>query len=126
MPPSPVITAADAPTFALPGIHFTGLAAPSRGARESLVWTVSIAPGTPGAPHQLTREEILVALEGRARVTIAGVDYELEAGGAVIVPAHTDFSLENPYDNPFCAVAVLPAGAEAVMDGSTFVPPWAI
>lgn len=125
MPPLPVISAAEAPTFDLPGIQFTGLAAPSRGSAESCVWIVRIAPGTPGAPHQLTREEIIVAIEGRAKATVAGVEYELEAGGAVIVPARTDFSLENPYASPFRAVAVLPVGATATMGGDTFVPPWA-
>jgi hypothetical protein len=45
-------------------------------------------------------------------------------GGAVIVPADTDFALANPYEAPFRAVAVLPVGGAAVMDGDTFVPPW--
>src|SRR5262245_46723274 len=117
---TPLITAANAPTFSLPGIEFTGLAAPSRGASESAVWIVRIVPGTPGAPHQVTREEVLVALEGRARATIDGTDYELEAGGALIVPARTDFSLANPYAEPFRAVAVLPVGGQGVVNGDTF------
>jgi mannose-6-phosphate isomerase-like protein (cupin superfamily) len=125
MSTTPLINAADAPVFTLPGIEFTGLAAPSRGSAESCVWFVSIAPETLGLPHQLTREEIIVAVEGRARATVAGVGYELEAGGAVIVPARTDFALENPYASVFRAVAVLPVGASAMMDGDTFVPPWA-
>ena len=102
MPSAPVITATDAPTFALTGIEFTGLAAPS-----------------------LTREEVIVAIDGRARANVAGIEYELEAGGAVIVPADTDFALANPYAVPFRAVAVLPVGGAAVMNGETFVPPWA-
>lgn len=121
----PLITAADAPSFTLPGIEFTGLAAPSRGAVESAVWIVHVLPGTPGVPHQLTREEVLVALAGRARATVGDVDYELEAGSALIVPAGTDFALANPFDAPFRAVAVLPVGGAAIMDGEAFVPPWA-
>ena len=120
-----LIAAAAAPTFTLPGIEFTGLAAPSRGASESAVWIVTIRPGTPGAPHRLTREEVIVAVEGRARASVCGVDYELEAGGAVIVPPGTEFALANPYDEPFRAVAVLPVGGEAMMGGETFIPPWA-
>ena len=125
MPNLPVISAADAPTFELPGIQFTGLAAPSRGSTESSVWILDIEPGTPGTPHQLTREEVIVAIEGAARVTVGGVEYELAAGGAVIVPARTDFSLENPYEVRFRAVAVLPVGASAMMGSDAFVPPWA-
>lgn len=125
MPSTPLIAPGAAPTFALPGIEFTGLAAPSRGATDSVVWIVEIRPGTPGAPHRLTREEVIVCIDGKARATVAGTDYELEAGGAVIVPADTDFALANPYESPFRAVAVLPVGGAAVMDGDTFVPPWA-
>lgn len=122
---TPLIAAAAAPTFTLPGIEFTGLAAPSRGATESAVWIIRIAPGTPGTAHQLTREEVLVVLEGRARATINGTDYELGAGDGFIVPPHTDFALANPFAESFRAVAVLPVGGAGVVGGDTFVPPWA-
>jgi len=35
----------------------------------------------PGAPHRLTREEVIVAVEGRARATVGGVDYESRLAG---------------------------------------------
>lgn len=123
--PAPLITAADARTFALPGIEFTGFAAPSRGARESAVWIVRIAPGTPGTPHQLTREEVLVVLDGRARARLDHTDYELEPGSAFIVPPRTNFALSNPYADEFRAVAVLPVGGAGVVGEETFIPPWA-
>jgi len=122
---TPLIPAAAAPTFMLPGIEFTGLAAPSRGATESAVWIVRIAPGTAGTPHQLTREEVLVVLEGRARATVNGTDYDLATGDGFIVPPRTDFTLANPYTESFRAVAVLPVGGAGVVNGDTFVPPWA-
>jgi len=125
-PFTPLITAADAPSFVLPGIHFTGLAAPSRGASESAVWIVTLRPGTDGTPHRLTREEVFVALEGRARATLAGEDFELESGCAFIVPRETEFSLANPYEQPFRAVVVLPVGGEGRVGDETFTPPWAL
>lgn len=125
MPTNPLIAATNAPTFDLPGIQFRGLAAPSRGAVESAVWVVSIAPGTPGTPHQLTREEVIVAIDGRARASIGGIQYEFAAGDALVVPPATDFSLENPYETVFRAVAVLPVGGGALVGDATFIPPWA-
>ena len=122
---TPLIPAANAPTFTLPGIEFTGLAAPSRGATESAVWIVRIEAGTAGVPHQLTREEVFVVLEGRARATVNGADYDLAAGDGFIVPPFTNFALANPYAESFRAVAVLPVGGGGVVDGDTFVPPWA-
>ena len=121
----PIISAADAVRFTLPGIEFTGLAAPSRGASESSVWFVRIAPGTAGTPHRLTREEVIVAIEGKARATLGEQSHDLEAGGAIVVPAGADFSLENPYDVPFRAIAVLPVGGQAIVGPETFTPPWA-
>ncbi len=121
-----LINAADAPTFALPGVTFTGLASPSRGSTENAVWRLSMAPGTAPRPHQLTREEIFVALAGRAEVTLAGQQHTLAAGGALVIPAGADFALSNPHDEPFEAVAVLPVGGQAMLPGEApFVPPWA-
>jgi len=122
----PLITAAAAPVFELPGVRFTGLAAPSRGARETAVCLVSIAPGTVPTAHRLTREETFVAIEGAARATLAGVDYELAAGSALVVPPDTEFALANPHDAPFRAVVALPVGGQAVIgEAAPFTPPWA-
>jgi mannose-6-phosphate isomerase-like protein (cupin superfamily) len=113
-------------TFNIPGVTFTGLAAPSRGARESAVWRVRMLPGTPPNPHRLTREEVIVAVSGSARVSIAGVESDLPEGCAVIVPPDTEFALFNPGDAPFEAIAVLPVGGKAVLaDAVPFTPPWA-
>jgi mannose-6-phosphate isomerase-like protein (cupin superfamily) len=122
----PIISADSAPTFAIPGVVFTGLAAPSRGARENAVWRVVMQPGTPANVHRLSREEIIVAVSGAARVSIDGVEAELTAGGAVVVPPYTDFALFNPGSEPFEAVAILPVGGMATVPGAApFTPPWA-
>jgi mannose-6-phosphate isomerase-like protein (cupin superfamily) len=122
----PVITASDAPNFDIPGVRFTGLAAPSRGARETSVWRLSMAPATEPRTHRLTREEVLVVLNGTGRFTIGMEEFDVGAGGAVIVPANTDFSLSNPHDKPLEAVAVLPVGGLArIGDAPPFTPPWA-
>ena len=76
----PVIHAADARTFSVPGSTFTSLAAPSRGAAETAVWILTIAPGSIGTPHRLTREEVFVATAGRATATIGGHTHEIAAG----------------------------------------------
>ena len=122
----PLIAAADAPVFDLPGIRFTGLAAPSRGASENAVWTVEVAPGTDATPHQMTREETFVAVEGAARAFVGGREHRLSAGSALVVPPHTDFALDNPFDAPFRAVVVVPVGGQAMIgDAPAFTPPWA-
>lgn len=116
-----------APVFTLPGIQFTGLAAPSRGSQDTSVWKINVAPGTKSEKaHQITREEIFIALAGEAQVMLGGKVMLLSAGSTLIVPANTDFALSNISNSPFEAVVVLPMGGQAVVDGGPpFVPPWA-
>lgn len=122
----PYIAAADAPTFEIPGATFTGLASPSRGSEDNAVWRLTLHPGAPGVPHQLSREEIFVALSGHATASLGGNSINLNPGDALVVPAFTDFSLANASDKAFEAVVVLPAGARGMVeDGAPFVPPWA-
>jgi mannose-6-phosphate isomerase-like protein (cupin superfamily) len=121
----PVITSADAPTFDLPGVRFTGLAAPSRGATENSVWTITVEPGAPGVPHSVTREEIFVATEGAGEIRIGDTTLALSPGDAAVVPADTEFALSNPHAEPFRAVVVLPVGGQAVTAEGQFTPPWA-
>src|SRR5437763_889354 len=102
------IKASTAPTFEIPGLKVLGLAAPSRGAAETCVWQITVAPGTPGTPHSVDREEIFVGLSGAARVALDGQDGHLAAGDVLIVPAGHSFSLSNPGGEPFVALAVLP------------------
>ena len=122
----PHIAKDTAPTFTIPGLTVTGFASPSRGATETSVWMLELSPGTPGTPHTIDREEIFVALAGRATATIAGREQPITAGEALIVPAGEPFALANPHDEPFCAVAAMPVGGRAAFpDGEPFVPPWA-
>ena len=122
------IAAADASHFSFDGTDFFGLVAPSRGASETAVWRVRVPAGKLSAtPHQLSREEILVAVSGTACCSISGEPHELAAGDALIIPAFTDFALNNPGDLPFEAITILPVGGRALLpDRAPFVPPWAI
>lgn len=120
----PIIHGATAPVFRMPNAAFTGLASPSRGASETCVWRLQVHPGAEPAEHSFDHEEVLIATAGRALASLAGTSHEVTAGDAVIVPAHTSFSLANPGAEPFEAVVALPVGALARMpDGQTLVPP---
>jgi quercetin dioxygenase-like cupin family protein len=120
-----LLTRLDAPIFHLPGIRFTTLSSPSRGAQENAVWEVAVEPGVAGSPHRLTREETFVALEGSAVVEIDGQRHELAAGNALVVGAGQTLALSNAATQPFRALAVFPVGGQAVIgDGPAFTPPW--
>jgi len=121
----PIIRHAEAPVFTLPGLTVTGLASPTRGAVETCVWRIALAPGAPGVPHAVTREEVFVALSGSAQATVAGVLHELRPGDALLVPAGAELALANAAAEPFEAIVSFPVGGQAVTPEGTFTPPWA-
>ena len=114
------------PTHRLPGAEFTSLATPGRSDAATSVWVVRLAPGHGGLPHQLTAGETFVALDGQARVNLAGTAALLRAGDSLVVPPGVEFSIEADGDSAFEAVCVLPFGGQAVTaGGEPFTPPWA-
>jgi quercetin dioxygenase-like cupin family protein len=122
----PVLSAPDTHTHELPGARFTTLASPSRGSSETSVWQVELLPGAETVPHRVTREEIFVALTGRAIATLDGAAHTLAAGETLILSPATEFTLEPSGDEPFRALVCLPVGGQAIIaDGEPFTPPWA-
>jgi quercetin dioxygenase-like cupin family protein len=121
-----VITCPPAPTHELPGARFTSLATPSRGSAETSVWQVELAPGAPGRPHRLTREEVFVVLDGHAEVRLDDAVSHAGPGDAIVVPPGALFALAAEGDRPLRALCCLPAGGQGILDdGEPFTPPWA-
>jgi quercetin dioxygenase-like cupin family protein len=119
-----VVHAEHAPVFDTGAATITGLAAPSRGARDVAAWRVEFQADQPSPTHSLTREETFVVLAGSVTARFAEHDETARAGGALIVPAGTEFSLVAS-GGPAEAICILPVGGQAVADGNTFTPPWA-
>jgi quercetin dioxygenase-like cupin family protein len=121
----PVIYAAAAKTYDMPGVKFTGLAAPQTGSKDNSAWTFSLTPESEGVLHQVTREEIMIATKGTAYAEIGEERFSFSAGDAIIIPPQTDFRLSNRSTEPFEGVALIPVGAQAVIGGQpAFIPPW--
>lgn len=122
----PLITAAEAPRFENDHATFVGLAAPSRGSTENSTWRLTIKPGVDAPPHALDREEIFIALSGSMTVTMGEDVFSVEAGDALVVPAHQMFAMANPSTEPFEALVVLPVGGQGLIPGQDpVIAPWA-
>ena len=123
----PVIYAAKAKQFELPGAHFTALASPQTGSVSTAAWRVSLTPKSDGLTHQLTKEEIIIATAGSAIAEIGMDRHEISAGDAIIIPANTDFKLSNPSAQSFTAIAMFPIGTQAKIGNEPpFTPPWTV
>jgi quercetin dioxygenase-like cupin family protein len=75
--------------------------------------------------HSLDREEVFVVLSGAVTARYADHAETAPAGGALIVPAHAEFSLIAEA-GPAEAVCSFPVGATALLDGERITPPWAV
>lgn len=121
-----VITAASAPRFDLPGVEFTGYAAPSRGSGGLCAWQIRVAPGlvSDGA-HTLDQDEVFLVTSGVIQLSPDG--QRLTAGDCAIVPAGSPILLSNPGAEEATAHVLIRAGFSAEMaDGSPVgTPPWA-
>ena len=121
-----VISAQIAPRFELPGVEFTGLAAPSRGSRDLCTWRITVAPGLDSAQaHTLDHDEIFMVISGAVRLFPDGP--LLGPGDAAVVPAGTPIQLANPGPDPAVAHVVIRAGFTATQADGTAIPtpPWA-
>ena len=120
-----VIHAVDAPRFELPGVEFTGLAAPSRGSAGLCTWKLTVAPGHGGdAPHTLDRDEVFMVFSGTVQITPDGE--KLGPGGAVVVPAGEPISLTNLGEGKAELYIAITAGFTGYLaDGTAVQPPWA-
>ena len=116
-----------APPFTAGGTTITGYAAPSRGATEVSLWRIELAPGSSSPLHQMDVEEVFLVVDGEAVAVVDETRATIGAGDCLIVPARTPFTLTTGDKGPFLAVACMTAGGRATMllDGATFVPPWA-
>ena len=120
-----VIRGTDAPRFQLPGVEFTGLAAPSRGSTGLCTWRLSVEPSrdTP-EPHTLDEDEIFMVITGTVRITPGGE--HLGPGDVEIVPAGAPIQLINTGTEPAELYVAVRAGFKGTMaDGTTISPPWA-
>jgi quercetin dioxygenase-like cupin family protein len=120
----PTVEASAAPTFELDNAVITGLASPSRGARDTAVWRVRFEADKPSPPHALTREEVFVVLEGELTACYADREETAVAGGALIVRSGEEFSLVSK-GGTSQAVCALPVGGMARIGSDSFTPPWA-
>ena len=117
----------EAPVFAAGDTSVTGYAAPSRGAAQVSLWRIELAPGSTSPLHYMDCEEVFLGIDGHAIAVVDDTEHPIGAGDCLILPAGTAFTLHVPGQEPFRALACLPAGGQATMvpSGATFVPPWA-
>ena len=109
-----------------PGGNFgSGLATPSRGAKEVSVIRQRQQSGGTNPVHTHDREEVMVVLAGAVTVTVAGEAHPLGPGDAAIIPPRTPHQVENSGAEPAEWLLVAQAGVRFFhATGEEGSPPW--
>lgn len=119
--------ATEAPRFHLPGLEFTGLAAPSRGSADLCTWRLTVEPGMAATePHTLDRDEIFMVTRGAIR--LSPDSDAVSAGDVAVVPSGTPIQLANAGDDESEVIVAITSGfSPSAADGSAIdTPPWAL
>jgi quercetin dioxygenase-like cupin family protein len=109
------------------GNRMSGLATPSLGAVELMVWRTVVTPGGGPPPHSHDREEICVVLRGTGVVRERdGAEDRFGPGDVIVAPSGTVHEVRAD-DGVECEwIAALPAGTRTFRsDGSELEIPWA-
>lgn len=120
-----VLPADQATVHEMHGASFASYVSPAQGSTELCAWRLEVAPGIPGQQHVVTREEVLLILDGHPTVTVDGAADRVGPGDVVVVPANSAFRLDNDAADPATAWVTTSVGLEAVLDdGGRISPPW--
>ena len=121
----PVIRASESAVHQMHGTTFTSYASPARGSRELCAWHIEIPGRTTGIRHHVSREEVLYVLSGTIQASVDGRAEHAAAGDVILVPAGTQFGVDNLADGPATAWVTTSVGFRGILpDGSWIAPPW--
>jgi quercetin dioxygenase-like cupin family protein len=120
-----VFTSADAAQHELHGARFTAYVAPSRGSTQLCAWRLDVPAESPGVEHRVSREEVLLVLDGTLHVTVDGVGGQAERGHVVHVPAGSRLRVGTGAGPATAWVTTTPGLTAELADGTQLAPPWA-
>jgi quercetin dioxygenase-like cupin family protein len=124
----PIARSSDHRTFEVTestsGVTVTGLASPSRGATEILLYRTDLAPGAALPPHRHDHEEVFHLLSGTLASAQAGERIAVGAGDAVVIPPGVLHSARAGPDGAVLIVAMREGTRTIRPDGASSVPPW--
>lgn len=122
----PIRRCGDHDTHQMHGAQFHSYVAPSRGSRQLSAWRTELEPGTAGAPHRVSHEEVFLVLDGSPVITLDDNRFELSVGDVVLVPVSATVQLDNPGRGVASLWVTTSVGLTAITaDGGTITPPWA-
>lgn len=121
----PIYAPANSTDFTTHGSTFAAYVNPSRGSTELCAWRLTVPPRLVGVAHRPNREEVLLVLDGRLRISVDDDTADLGPGSVVHVPAGSLLRVDTDTDGGSAWVTTTPGLTATIHDGSTITPPWA-
>ena len=81
---------------------------PSEGWTDHTMRLFRISAGGHTPSHNHDWEHVIYIVKGKGRLTIDGVQYTVEAGDYAYVPLNAEHQFENPYDEDFEFLCIVP------------------
>ena len=123
----PLYHDSDVPAFERFGNFMQGLATPSRGASQVMVWRTRVAPGGGPPVHKHDHEEVVVIVSGTGTfVEEDGTVNTFGPGDVLFAPAEVVHELRAAEGVPVEWIACMPSGTKTLTpDGDELTTPWA-
>ncbi len=80
----------------------------AEGWQENVMRVFQLGPGGFTPRHQHDWEHVNHIIKGRGRLRIGDTIHELAAKDFALVPPNTEHQFENPYDEPFEFICIVP------------------
>jgi len=115
----------DIPVHDLPGNRLRGLATPSRGSTEIMLWNHRAEAGGASPPHSHDHDQVIYVLSGSGRVLVGDTEFEVVAGDVIVAPARIQHQVYAAPDQPLDTIAAMQASLKTFdPDGSELHQPW--
>ena len=112
--------------FELPGIEHLTLAGAAQGLSRLSMWRQAMAPGSATPPHRHDCEEVVLVLEGRGEVHIAGKPIAFGPDTTLVLPADVPHQIFNTGSVPLVTVAAFSSAPVGTFhpEGVPLALPW--
>lgn len=120
-----VTNLADIPVHELPGNVLRGLATPSRGSAEIMLWNHRAEAGGASPPHWHDHDQVIYVLSGMGRVVVGDDEFAVRAGDVIVAPANIPHQVHAAADEALDTIVAMSVALRTFTpDGAEMDQPW--
>lgn len=120
-----VTNISDIPVHELPGNTLRGLATPSRGSTEIMLWNHRAEAGGASPPHQHDHDQVIYVLSGTGHVVVGDDEFAVGAGDVIVAPANILHQVHAAADEALDTIVAMSVSLKTFSpDGAEMDQPW--